>query len=202
MKTKRIFSTLIAVLACLAVGLQYYLLAENRTTGLGEATIRFFSFFTILTNTLVAIVFTALALRRTAQGGTLTAVTVYIIVVGLVYQVLLRHIWQPKGLQMVVDELLHTVVPLLVLVFWWMYGRYACLRYRDIWRWLVYPLVYLFWILARGSFSGFYPYPFVNVSELGMQTVIVHAGGLMIFFMLLSAAFIGVTRRRRQTGSV
>ncbi|MFZ5976285.1 MULTISPECIES: Pr6Pr family membrane protein [unclassified Hydrotalea] len=33
--------------------------------------------------------------------------------------------------------------------------------------WLIYPLLYLVYILIRGSFSGFYPYPFVNVLQIG-----------------------------------
>lgn len=121
---KKSFTIFIAGVAWAAVALQYYLLIENRTTTIAEATVRFFSFFTILTNTLVAVYFTWRLVRRKRAAATvghsctLTAVTVYITIVGLVYQVLLRHLWQPTGLQFIVDELLHTIIPLAVILYW------------------------------------------------------------------------------------
>jgi len=53
-----------AVITWLAVLLQFYLTIENRIASIPETIIRFFSFFTILTNTLIAICFTVL-LRET-----------------------------------------------------------------------------------------------------------------------------------------
>jgi hypothetical protein len=49
-----------ATIAWFAVLAQYYLMIENRVASFSETTIRFFSFFTILSNTLVAIYFTVL----------------------------------------------------------------------------------------------------------------------------------------------
>ena len=126
MKNK--LSHLFAVIAWFAVLTQYYLMMENRVFSMLETTIRFFSFFTILTNLLVAHYF-SLSLVKKKEGylsiinksGTLTAITIYITVVGLVYQILLRHIWDPKGMQRVVDELLHSVIPILVIIFWYLY---------------------------------------------------------------------------------
>lgn len=121
---KKNASILLATIAWLTVSTQYYLMLQNRVSSINETTIRFFSFFTILTNLLVAIYFT-LTVFKHKQGhqsvlnkpGTLTALTVYISVVGLVYQILLRHIWNPTGLQMIVDELLHSIIPIAVVVF-------------------------------------------------------------------------------------
>src|SRR5688572_21115628 len=113
MKNK--FSILIAALAWFAILTQYYLMVENRITSITETTIRFFSFFTILTNSLLALYFTLITFKtRPAylsildRPGTLTAITVYITIVGLVYQIILRPLWDPKGTQMIVDELLHS----------------------------------------------------------------------------------------------
>jgi hypothetical protein len=103
---KRLLSIFFAIIAWFAVLVQYYLMVENRVASIGETTIRFFSFFTILTNSLVAIYFSLITLKaekglwaRIYQPGTLTAITVYITIVGLVYQIILRPLWQPTGLQ-------------------------------------------------------------------------------------------------------
>ncbi len=73
---------------------------QNRQTDIPEMIIRFFSYFTILTNILVALYFTASAFRSKVipfrwllSKGTLTATTAFILIVGLVYQIALRGIW-------------------------------------------------------------------------------------------------------------
>ncbi|WP_442896953.1 Pr6Pr family membrane protein [Epilithonimonas sp.] len=65
-----------------------------------ESTIRFFSYFMILTNSILAI---------------------YIIIVGLVYQILLRNTWSPTGLQIIVGELLDSINPGLAIIYWFLY---------------------------------------------------------------------------------
>ena len=114
---------LVAVLVWFSVIAQFYLIIQNRAAPIPETIIRFFSYFTILTNTLVAVYFTTQAVQanKLTKPGTLTAITVYITIVGAVYQVLLRHIWDPTGLQRLVDELLHTINPVLVILCWYFY---------------------------------------------------------------------------------
>jgi hypothetical protein len=193
MKNK--ISILLAVIAWLTVITQYYLMIENRVASIPETTIRFFSFFTILTNSLVALYFT-LFLKKDksvfSKPGTLTAVTVYITIVGLVYQILLRHVWQPTGIQKIVDELLHTVIPICVILFWYLYEEKSKVSFSQIPRWLIYPLLYLCYVLIRGHFSGFYPYPFVDVNNLGFTKVLINSAGLVAVFIGISALFIRV----------
>jgi hypothetical protein len=194
---KTTLTTLFAIIAWLAVLTQFDLMIENSVASVLETTIRFFSFFTILTNLLVAVYFT-LSLIRQKNGslwvvnkpGTLTAVTVYISIVGLIYQLILRHTWEPKGMQMIVDELLHTVIPVLVIVFWYLYEDKSALAYRQIPKWLIYPIVYLVYILIRGSFSNFYPYPFVDVTSLGLSEVLINSAGLIVLFVGISALYV------------
>lgn len=125
------------------------------------------------------------------RNNELTAITVYILVVGLVYQVVLRSLWHPEGLQMWVDELLHTLIPAAVLIFWALYQNFESLKWKSIFVWLIYPLVYLVFVLLRGKVSGFYPYPFVDVAQLGFQKVMTNSAFLLIFFVFISAIIIG-----------
>ena len=198
---KKKLSILFAVIAWIAVMSQYYLMIENRRASISETTIRFFSFFTILTNLLVAIYFTLIIfkikngfLAIINKPGTLTAITVYITSVGLVYQIILRHIWQPTGLQMIVDELLHTLIPIMVIIYWYLYENKSLATYKQIPKWLVYPLIYVTYILIRGKFSNFYPYPFVDVGNLGLSKVLINSVLLIALFVGLSAIFIRVGR--------
>ena len=195
---KQNLAIVFAFLGFATVIAQYVLMIENRNASIVETTIRFFSFFTILTNTLVAFYFSCLFFNKKQESkifekpGTLTAITVYITIVGLIYQVVLRKIWHPEGLQLIVNELLHSVIPVLVIIYWCFFEKTKSISYSQILKWLIYPLIYLIYILVRGNFSNFYPYPFVDVNAIGLRNVMINALGLLVLFTLTSAMFIYV----------
>lgn len=199
MKNK--ISLVFAAISWFAVIAQYYLMVQNSDKEITEITIRFFSYFTILTNSLVAVYFSMVFLSKentnsfVYKPGSLTALTVYITIVGLVYQLVLREIWEPTGLQKVVDELLHSVNPLLVICFWYFYEEKQKVKWSALSSWLLYPLIYLFYILLRGSVSDFYPYPFVDVNALGIGKVLLNSLVLMVVFIGTAALFIFVGKK-------
>ena len=194
-----------ATLAWFAVILQLVLMIRNRTTPVAEVLARFFTFFTILTNILAALCFTFLLRPASRAGGffsrpgTLTAVAVYIFVVGIVYNTLLRSLWHPQGSQRLVDELLHVVNPAYFLICWLIFVRRVAgaVEWRAIFSWLIYPLAYLLLILLRGALSDWYPYPFVDVAALGYARVLVNSGLLMAAFLVLSALFLALAKTAR-----
>lgn len=195
-------AVIFALIAWFAVITQFVLMLEHRVASVAETTIRFFSFFTILTNTLVAIYFSFQALQNNNEqkslfnkGGFLTALTIYITIVGLVYQIALRHIWNPQGMDRIVDELLHSVIPVLVIGFWYIYENKQEIGYNHIPKWLIYPFIYLIYILVRGSYSGFYPYPFMNIDTIGAQQVLINASILILFFIGMSVLFVFVGKK-------
>jgi len=195
-----------AIIGWLAVVAQFYLIILNRTATVPETVVRFFSYFTILTNILVALSFTALLLRQESQWrnffsrpDVLTAVAVYITIVGVVYNVILRGIWAPQGLQRLVDELLHTLIPLLFLVFWYIYVSRHALQWKQVPSWLLYPFFYFLYVLIRGALSGFYPYPFINVKEHGYGPVLLNSLYIMCAFLFFSVLFVGVGKIRHKT---
>ncbi|MCE3076065.1 Pr6Pr family membrane protein [Chryseobacterium gwangjuense] len=193
--TQRILSLLFALIGWFSVITQYYLMVKNTQISFGETTIRFFSFFTILTNILVAVYFTFQTVNypsKIKKPGILTAITIYILIVGSIYQIILRSTWNPTGLQRIVDELLHTIIPVLVLMYWYMYENKRDLSYQQIPQWAVYPLLYLFYILIRGHFSEFYPYPFVNVLDLGYTQVLINSFWILVLFIGISMLFVRI----------
>jgi hypothetical protein len=170
--TQKILMAVIALAAWFALVLQLYILVAN-TPGNGmtppEAVGRFFIFFTILTNLLVAISTTILLMNTRAAAGrffakpsVITAVALYIFIVGLVYNIILRSVWHPEGLQKLVDELLHVAVPLLFTLYWLFFAPKSSLQWIHTFRWLIFPAVYLIYAMVRGGIEGFYPYPFLD----------------------------------------
>lgn len=206
--TKSYFLLIGTIITWLAVSLQFYLIIENRIVSIPETIIRFFSFFTILTNTLVAICFTVLyrdakskLYQFISRGDVLTAVCVYILVVGLVYQIILRATWSPEGLQFIVDELLHSVIPLFFLIYWIVFVSKEKLQWKFIPSWLIYPSLYLVCIMIRGALSGFYPYPFIDLTELNYVDVLINSTVPLALSSLVSACFILAGKRMQRSAS-
>jgi hypothetical protein len=193
------------IIGWFAILLQLYLIIENRKLSVPGTIVQFFSYFTILTNILVAMYFTLLLLKkRTQQEGwftnakTATAITVYITIVGVVYNLVLRYLWEPEGWQLLADELLHTIIPLLFLLYWFVFIRRNNLQWKDAFLWLLYPLIYLVFVLIRGAVTGLYPYPFINVIALGYNQVFLNCGILFLVFLFFSFLFIAIGRNRKR----
>ncbi len=185
---------------------QFYLIIVNRTTSITETVIRYFSFFTILTNLLVTLCITNLLISKNrnrffTRPMTITAIAVYITIVGLVYNIILRSLWQPEGLQLLVDELLHSVIPALFIIYWVVWIPKANIHIKNVLSWLIYPLVYLVFILTRGTVSSYYPYPFVDVTVLGYGRVFINSAGMLLAFLVVSILFFGINKQKKGESS-
>ncbi|MFV8392546.1 Pr6Pr family membrane protein [Flavobacterium sp. LB2P6] len=198
------FFAIIAIIGWFAVVLQLYLIILNRVTSLPETMVRFFSFFTIQTNILVAICFSFLWLKPKSKWGLFfskpkntTAITLYITIVGLVYNAILRFLWAPMGYQKIADELLHLVVPILVLAYWILFVPKKTLEFKNIFPWLIFPSVYLVYTLIRGAFFSFYPYPFVDVILLGYNKVLLNSFFMVLAFLFFGTLFIGIGKIKK-----
>lgn len=167
--------------------------------------VNFFSFFTVFTNTLVAVVLTYAWVQRPSAARRFflapvvsSGIAVSIVVVGVAYSLLLRHLWQPEGVQFVADELLHDVMPVLFLIYWWWCVPKGTLRLKHIGLWVIYPLVYFAYALLRGHVLGLYQYPFIDVDKLGYPQVLLNAGGILAGFVLVALGVVAVDRIARR----
>lgn len=203
---RRRFVAVAAVLGWFGLSVQLYLILGTRWeigASLLGGLMSFFSFFTVLTNTLVAVVLTCeLTSRESAarrwflQPSVSSGIAVSIAVVGLAYSLLLRHLWHPEGWQLLADELLHDILPLLFLIYWWCCVPKGTLRLAHIALWVIYPLVYFAYVLLRGHVLSAYPYPFIDVSALGYPQVFLNAGGILVGFVVIALLIVGLDRWR------
>ena len=196
------FVAMAALAGWVGLAIQQYLIFYSRwSTGasLLGGLINFFSFFTVLTNTLVVVVLSyalvksdSAAKRFFLAPGISSGIAVSIVVVSLAYNLLLRHLWQPEGFQFVADELLHDVMPALFFIFWWRCVPKGSLRFKHIGAWVIYPLVYFAYVLLRGHLLGQYQYPFIDVDALGYPQVFVNAGGILAGFIVIALTVLGL----------
>jgi len=201
--SERNYLTLLMCVCWFAIFFQFYLHINSGVTAKPELLIRFFSYFTIDSNLLIAIASTVLACFPSTKLGAFfastsvkSALTVYIVVVGLIYNMVLRFLWVLEGWSMVLNELLHVVVPFMFLIYWIYFVPKHQLVWRNLLPWLIYPLVYTIFVLVRGSFVNFYPYPFLNIAKLGLNQVLLNCIGVTLLFVFLSTLFIAIGRRK------
>ncbi len=187
------------------IGIQLVDMLQHRQQPVLQSLIKFFSYFTILTNLLVALYFTAsLFFNNTRTGifsrkyATVTALTVYILVVGLIYNLLLRQIWTFTGWGLISNELLHTITPLYFLGYWFLVVKKSTLSYKTALYWTIYPIAYTAYSLIRGAVVDSYPYPFIDVTLLGYAKVFINSIGIAVLFLALFYAFIAIGNRLAQ----
>lgn len=164
-----------------------------------RALVFYFSYFTILTNTGLVLVYFAAAsgrrrLRFLAGPTARTMMAGSILMVMLVYALVLAPLWNPRGLMLVTDIGLHYLAPVLFLV-WWLSGPHPVpLRWERALVMMIYPLGYCVWVIGRGLVIDRWPYPFVHVPDLGWGRVIANFSGMAVVFLLVFLALIALGR--------
>lgn len=180
--------------------------------------VNFFSFFTIDANVLSAIVLVigaVLTARRmtdptwfaVARGSVVT----YMVVTGIVYNLLLRGIELPQGTTLAwSNEVLHVVAPIVLVLDWLFAPGRVELATRRIWIIIVFPLVWAVYTLVRGPLAidhrtgdAWYPYPFMNpaTSANGYLSVSFYILLITVIIGLAAAGVIWVSRKRMPVGA-
>ena len=194
----KLFRLIAGLTGVYALGLQYWVIGYNKSgQPLITWTINFFSFFTILVNTLAALAMLWPVLvpgsrvgKFLARPSTRAMITVYIVVVAGVYHFVLSPTIHNKGMELIADSLLHYATPAFFVVDWFLCVPKGGLRWKSALAALVFPSVYIVWTLAHGEATGWYPYPFANVRKLGLETALTNAGGLMVLFFVLGLVMV------------
>lgn len=198
-------------LLCLIVsgwGLSYYVLQGNWAS---------FNYYTVLSNLVCFLYFLGASIhsiRLLAAGMDVSpwhlrlegAVVFCITVTFLIYHFMLR----PESFTMGGDNsgfwntrnmIVHYAVPLLTLLDWLLFCPKGVWRKWDPLKWLIIPLAYFAYILARaplagniGGTSSPYPYFFINVDKLGWGGVFANAAWIALAMAVLAYAIYFIDR--------
>lgn len=194
-----------ALIAWAGLGLQFrvsHALLAAQGLDVWQTLSRMLAYFTILTNLLVAIYYTARLVAPTtriarwfAQPAVSSAIAMYVVLVSVIVYLILRHIVTLTGDALLADNILHYVTPALFVIFWIGWVPKRQLRWRYALWWSLYPLGYFVYALLRGAASGFYPYPFIDVAKLGYGAVAINAVGIAAAFVLSGLIVVAIDRR-------
>jgi hypothetical protein len=177
------------------------ILVEEDPPGLAARTYRYFAYFTIQSNLLVAVTSTVLARDPEANRPWWrvgrTAALVGITVTGVVHFFLLRPLLDLDGAGWAADKLLHIVVPVLAVAVWAAAGPRPRTSWRESAYALVWPLAWTAWTLVVGQVDGWVPYPFLDASEEGWGQVAVACVAITVLFLAVFALHGWLDRRLR-----
>lgn len=191
----------IAMLVGSALLAQYALNIAERASHPATELVLFYGWFTIWTNTAVALIAMHAGFNGRAAGlahpALLAASAVWIIVVGIVYNTLLAGLNPPPTLpRQIINMIFHIISPL-AWAGWWLWLRPAgLLEWRHLAAVLPLPLAYCVFALWMGATTGHYAYFFIDVSLLGWAQTTVNIIGFSALFAGLMAMAIGWDRRK------
>jgi hypothetical protein len=126
--------------------------------------------FTIQSNILVSLVFTYnvfILLTNKPESNLLqyckNAILIYTIMTGLTYHLILSRAGTTYfGPRIITNIVLHYIIPIMIIVNWFLFEKKKLYSYKNIIYWLVFPIFYCVASLIRGTIDGFYPYFFLN----------------------------------------
>jgi len=173
-------------------------LDEGHFTSVGSRVANLLFFFTIESNLIVGVTTLLLALRADRASTAfrvfrLTGV-VAIAIVGVVYHLLLAGLYELTPWATVADVLLHTVVPILAVTGWLLFGPRGQTSRRIALLALVFPVCWLAVTLVRGPIVDWYPYPFIDVDRLGYPRVLLNSLGIAALFLAVVAGATALDR--------
>jgi hypothetical protein len=158
-----------------------------------------FVFFTIQSNLLVgaATLLLAFNLNRSSTAFAVLRLTglVAITVTGIVFHVALAQTLDLKSWDAIGNELVHTIVPVMAVVGWLMNGPRLLFSRRIAWFSVLFPVLWLTFTLIRGAIAHWYPYPFIDVTQLGYGRAAVNCVWVALLFLALAAGATLLDRR-------
>ncbi|GAB3914122.1 hypothetical protein GCM10011575_18470 [Microlunatus endophyticus] len=168
--------------------------ADTTVIPVGVRLLRFFSYFTVQSNILVLIASVVLMLRPTRDGTIWRVVRLdsllAILITGIVFATILAPLVHPEGADFIANALLHYICPWLTLVVWLVVGPRPRVSWVTIPAAFIWPAAWIAYTLIHGAISGWYPYPFLDVTQLGYPRT-----ALNVLLILVGAAVIGVIFR-------
>jgi hypothetical protein len=164
-----------------------------------------FCYFTVQSNVIVGAT-TALLAVRLDRRSTVFAVfrltgLVAITITFVVYHVALAKLQDLHGAAAHADLVLHTVVPIMAVVGWLVFGPAGRTNWRIAGLAVLFPLAWSVFALVRGEIVDFYPYPFVDVRSLGYPRVVLNIVVVGVLYFAVSAGAVVVDRARVGRGA-
>ncbi len=151
----------------------------GESADLGVRLWRLFSYFTIQSNLIVLVVAVMLAWQPVRDGRAWRVVRLDsllgIVITGLVFAIVLAPQVHLTGAALVATIGFHYISPWATLAAWLLFGPRRRITRRTVVAAFAWPIAWLVYIFAQGAFTDWYPYPFLDVTEIGFAAAFLNA---------------------------
>ena len=195
---KRKLGILVELLLAI-VGIYGILIASGLFSG--SFTPVMFSYYTIITNIICVVYLIGKVIykikyprkKKEFLGNFRGAVIICILVTGLVFHFLLGKLFNMNASNdifiRVGNIIVHYIIPYSVLLDYLIFDKKGCFKKWSPFTWIVIPLLYFAYTLITGCFKlinyggTYYPYWFIDVSQIGYAKVFMNAGLITVIFL-------------------
>jgi hypothetical protein len=196
MNTSRVFRLYfisIAVLVVVGIVIELFVSANRQggyfDTPLAKA-LNLFAFFTIQSNIVVGVTSFLLATKQRINSnifwGFRLSGLAAIIITFIVQHWLLSGRTAP-GWPQVSDTIIHTIVPIMALLGWIIFGPRGHVSKRIIAISTLFPLAWLGFTFVRGGIIHWYPYEFIDVVKQGYPKTLLYVTAITAMFLVIAS---------------
>jgi hypothetical protein len=162
----------------------------------------YFAYVTIQSSILAGLIFIMGAVSMwnwqkdsTAFSIARLSVTSFAVIVGVVYNLLLRDV-APDPLDagyawpVIPNEIVHVWAPILIVIDWFWSRRFIKIKFGEL-KWIfIYPVLWIGFTVIRGYTDGWWPYPFLDPTEpAGVTGMLIYLAVILLFFTVVSLFF-------------
>ena len=150
-----------------------------------------FKYFTVQSNLFAVIYFWLMISLKVDEKSKkwknlLGGAMIYTTITFLIFAIVLERLYVEVGFTLVGSILLHYINPILIIFYTVYYRKEYEYHIKDSITWIIYPVIYLVFMIIWGSITGDFLYPFFQVSEVGITGLIISILGLLLMFILMS----------------
>lgn len=170
------------------------------SVGVATRIIQTLSYFTIQSNILVLIVAATLVANPRRDGRVWRVLRLDallgITITGLVFDLVLIHYVHPSGWQLVATIGFHYIAPWATLLGWLLFGPRPRFDRGTVGWAFVWPIAWIAYTFVRGGLVDWYPYPFLDVEEIGYPAALRNTAAVVAVAVVLVAIFVRIDRIR------
>ena len=191
----RAAAALIALVCWIGLGVRFSVSYDHLHT-ISKTAWVLVRYFTIISNLLLAIEMTRIALGARISAFMIGGLTITMMLVGIVYALLLEKTFHDTGPALFASHMMHRVSPIAITLFWIFLVPHGRLKWGAPLKWSLLPIAYFIYAIIRGLVTGKYPYPFMNLGKIGAGETAINATAIAAAFIISGYAMVWLDYRR------
>jgi hypothetical protein len=165
---------------------------ENETLTIGTRLVRLFSYFTIESNLFVLATACSLALNPNRDGRVWRVLRldalVGIVITGIVFVTVLSNLVELNGAAAWTNVGFHYFSPAWTALGWLLFGPRPRITWTVVAWAFVWPILWLGYTFWHGALTGWYPYPFLDVTSLGYKLALRNVGFVLLLALIVATS--------------